>query len=202
MSTKEYYKQLRDNAPNVPRAGNVFTRWLGRSILKVLGWRIVGELPNVKHVVVAAAPHTSNWDFIFAMSSIMAVGVKLSYLMKKEAFFWPFKSLFMSLGGIPIDRDASKDRVGQITQWYEKNEKVWVAITPEGTRSKVDTWKTGFLRIAEQAHVPVFLIGFDYQKKHVVLDRIWPTTGNNVNDAELIRRYMTSHYHGRNKSLQ
>ena len=108
----------------------------------------------------------------------------------------------MSLGGIPIDRHAAKDRVEQIVTWYEENPTLWVAITPEGTRSKVDVWKTGFLRIAEQAQAPVFLIGFDYQKKHLVLDTIWPTTGDHVADAEEVRQYMTSKFHGRNKSLQ
>ena len=202
MPDKHYYQQFIDNAPSMPRAGNRFTRWIGRSVLNLLGWRIIGNLPNARHLVVAAAPHTSNWDFIIAMSSIMAVGVKLSYLMKKEAFFWPFKSLFMSLGGIPIDRHAAKERVEQIVTWYEENPTLWVAITPEGTRSKVDVWKTGFLRIAEQAQAPVFLIGFDYQKKHLVLDTIWPTTGDHVADAEEVRQYMTSKFHGRNKSLQ
>ena len=79
----------------VPRIGNSVTRATGKLLLRLLGWRIEGDLPAVPKAVFAVAPHTSNWDFIIAMGTVLALGIKVSYLMKKEAFFWPFKILYI-----------------------------------------------------------------------------------------------------------
>lgn len=186
----------------LPRSNRPFVTWLGRKILSVMGWKIVGELPNVPKVVLCGAPHTSNWDFVLAMSISMGLGLRFNYLMKKEAFFWPFKGLFMSLGGIPINRGSSEDVVKQIAKWYREHDQVWLAITPEGTRSKVDKWKTGFLRIAEEANVPVFVVAWNYPEKVFYLDTIWETTGDHVEDAESIRDYINSKYQGRHPEKQ
>jgi len=185
---------LPDIPQNMPRGGNRLTRWVGRSILRLMGWRVTGELPNLKQLVLCGAPHTSNWDFVLAMAVSLAVGVKFSYLMKKEAFFWPFKNLFMSMGGIPLDRAA--DTVDQIAQWYRDHEYVWLAITPEGTRTKVDKWKTGFLRIAHEAQVPVLVVSWHGPDKTVCLDTLWQTTGNHQDDADEIKRYVDKTFVG------
>ena len=180
-----------------PQYSSKCLRWLGRNLLKSVGWRINGEVPVVPKAVFAAAPHTSNWDFIVGMFVIMALGVKVSYLMKKEAFFWPFKSLFMLLGGIPIDRSAAQDTVEQICTWYEKEEKLWVVITPEGTRARVERWKTGFLRVAHAAQVPVILVAWDYPSKSLNLEKLWHTTGDHDADAEAIREFLLTKYTGK-----
>ncbi len=186
----------------VPSTGNTFTRWLGRSLLRSIGWQVKGELPNHAQVVICGAPHTSNWDFIIAMGVSLSMGIKFSYLMKKEAFIWPFRGLFVAMGGIPLDRGSSDDTVQQIAQWYRDHDQVWLAITPEGTRSKVERWKTGFLRIAHQAQVPVFLVGWHYPEKSLYLDKLWYTTGDHVKDAEDIRAYLTSRYQGAHPEKQ
>ncbi|BFM10445.1 lysophospholipid acyltransferase family protein [Simiduia litorea] len=185
-----------------PRLGNSFSRWLGRSLLRLLGWRLEGELPNEKKLMVALAPHTSNWDFVVAMPIIMALGIKVSYLMKKEAFIWPFSILFRWWGGIPLDRGASGEVVNQVAQWYADHDAVWVAITPEGTRKKVGQYKTGFVRIAHAAGVPIVTIAWDFPSKSMVVDRIWTTTGNHEADAALIREHINSHYRGAAPQLQ
>lgn len=180
----------------VPRLGNAVTRAVGRGLLRLLGWKVVGELPPVRKAVFAAAPHTSNWDFLVAMAAVMAMGLKISYLMKKEAFFWPFKDVFMSLGGIPIDRKAAVDTVQQIKTWFAKEESLWVVITPEGTRSYVKKWKTGFLRVAEQSSVPVVLVAWDYPSKTMHIDKLWRVGCDHDKDAEEIRHYLCSKYTG------
>lgn len=163
---------------------------------------MVGDLPSVNKAVLVVAPHTSNWDFIIAIAAMMAKQVKLSYLMKKEAFFWPFKNLFISFGGIPIDRSAASDIVDQIKQEYDSSEALWVAITPEGTRSKVTRWKTGFLRIAIQAQVPIIIIAWDYPSKQLHIDKLWWPEGDSEKDAELIKEYISSRYTGRHPERQ
>lgn len=177
-------------------------KFIGRALLKLAGWKVVGQFPKEKKLIIAAAPHTSNWDFILAMFAVMALGIKISYLMKKEAFFWPFKNMFMALGGIPLDRSAAEDTVEQIASWYNAHDKVWVVITPEGTRSKVDKWKTGFLRVAEKANVPVMLVAWDYPSKTMHLDKIWQTTGDYYRDIDQMREYINSRYTAKHPDKQ
>jgi 1-acyl-sn-glycerol-3-phosphate acyltransferase len=131
------------------------------------------------------------------MFTIMALGVKVSYLMKKEAFFWPVKGLFMALGGIPLDRSAAQDTVSQICEWFKNHEKLWVVITPEGTRSKVNKWKTGFLRVAHEAEVPVVLVAWDYPTKSINIEKLWHTTGDHETDAQSIRAFFNKKYTGK-----
>lgn len=188
--------------PDAPTFANSFVRSVGRLGLRILGWKVRGDIPNISKAVFAAAPHTSNWDFITAMFAVMALGVKISFLMKKEAFVWPFKRLFMALGGIPLDRGAADDIVSQIAQWFDKSERLWVVITPEGTRKRVDKWKTGFLRTAEAADVPIILVGWDYPSKTLFVDKLWYASGDAENDAQAIRQYMTEKYKGRHPENQ
>jgi len=127
---------------------------------------------------------------------MQAIGMRASWMMKKEAFFWPLGGLFKKLGGVPIDRKASQDVTGQMTDWFGSSEKAWLGITPEGTRSKVDTLKKGYLRIAYAAKVPVFLIGIDGPGKTVVVDRLWPLTGDIEVDNRDIKAYYDANYKG------
>ncbi|MFT5085335.1 MAG: 1-acyl-sn-glycerol-3-phosphate acyltransferase [Lentisphaeria bacterium] len=200
--TKQGSAGLLSLPEDAPKMGNRFTQAIGGMMLKAIGWRIEGRLPNEAKLVICGAPHTSNWDFVVAMFLVLALGVKISYLMKKEAFVWPFKRIFLSLGGIPIDRKASTDTVEQIDQWYKSHDRLWVCITPEGTRSKVDTWKTGFLRIAENAQIPVFLVAWNYPTKTIYLDKCWPISGDHVKDAAEIRGYINRVYTGANPENQ
>lgn len=185
----------------VPRLGNWFTGGLGLLVVKLLGWRFEGELPAEKKLMVALAPHTSNWDFVVAMPFILALRVKISFMMKQEAFFWPFKALFMWLGGLPTDRKAPGGLAQQMSTAFRQNEKMWVAITPEGTRKKVEKWKNGFLRIAYAADVPIVLIAWDFPNKRICVDSVYRPTGELERDMHEIQRRF-SKYRGRNPENQ
>lgn len=187
--------------PVAPRKGNGVSRWLGRRILSVMGWQLEGELPDHRHLVVAVGPHTSNWDFVIAMGVILALGVRVHYLMKREAFIWPLAGLFRWLGGIPLDRRRTTDTVPQIVDHYRRSPALWLAITPEGTRAQVAHWKIGFLRIAAEAGAHVLVAAWDYPRRRFVLDSVWPLTGDHVADAEAIRRHVVSRYQGRYPAL-
>lgn len=185
----------------MPRIGNWFTKGVGLLIVKMLGWRIDGEFPPEKKVMVALAPHTSNWDFIVAMPFIMALGLKASWMMKKEAFFFPFKGLFKWLGGIPTDRAAPGGMAKQVAVQFRENEKMWVAIAPEGTRKYNDRWKNGFLRIAYAANVPILIVAWDFPNKRICVDSLYRPTGDvQVDMREIRRRY--NQYRGRRPENQ
>lgn len=147
-------------------------------------------------VVFIGVPHTSNWDMIIAVSSMQAVGLKASWMMKKEAFFWPLGGLFKKLGGVPIDRKSKSDLTTQMADWFESNDKAYLGITPEGTRAKVEKLKKGYLRIAYAAKVPVFLVAIDAEKKEVVLDKTWPLTFDTEVDNRKIKAYYDKTYKG------
>lgn len=185
----------------MPRIGNRFTAAIGKLIVKLLGWRIEGEFPPEKKLMVALAPHTSNWDFVVAMPFIMALRLKASWLMKKEAFFFPFKGLFMWLGGIPTDRSAAGGMAKQVASQFRSNEKMWVAITPEGTRKKTAKWKNGFLRIACASNVPILLVAWDFPRKSICIDSLYRPTGDLEADMGEIRRRFDK-YQGRNPENQ
>lgn len=184
--------------PNTPRMGNALTRWIGDVILKAMGWKLVGKLPNLKKAIIIGGPHTSNWDLILAMGAMLSVGLKFSWMMKKEAFFWPLGPLWKKMGGIPIDRGARIDFIGQLQAFFETQDKVWLGITPEGTRSKVERYKTGYLRIAKGVGVPLFIVGIDSINKRIVLDKIWDPTGEIEAENAAIKTYIESHYNGVN----
>jgi len=191
--TFDYKSVINDH---IPQSGNRVTRWLGLTTLKLMGWKIKGAFAPEPKAVFIGLPHTSNWDFIIFLSAMQAVGLKASWMMKKEAFFWPLAGLFKKLGGVPIDRKSSQDITGQMADWFAANEKAYLGITPEGTRSKVETLKKGYLRIAYAAKVPVFLIGIDGTNKNVVVDKLWPLTGDIEVDNRDIKAYYDANYTG------
>jgi len=100
--------------PACPRMGNAFTRAVGSGLLKLFGWKIEGVLPHEPKVILVGEPHTSNWDFILIMCAAQAVGFRMSYIMKKEAFFWPLGGFFRWMGGLPIERKKDSYKTGYL----------------------------------------------------------------------------------------
>jgi len=190
--------KLNDSICNddVPRSGNTLTRGIGNLILKIMGWKVRGQFPEEKKLIFIGCPHTSNWDLFLALASMQSVGLKCNWMMKKEAFFWPFSGLLKKLGGVPIDRSAANDISSQMADWFNSQDKAYLGITPEGTRSKVKTLKKGYLRIARTANVPVFLVGVDAVNKIVKLDRLWPLTDDMDADNAAIKAYYDANYKG------
>lgn len=187
---------------HMPQRKPGISQKFGRSVLRMLGWKFTGQLPNEPKLLVVLSPHTSNWDFIIAVAILLALNLRISFLMKKEAFFWPFTRMFMNFGAIPVDRQAARDVVSQAASWYAEHDQVWLGITPEGTRSKVNSWKTGFLRIAHRADIPIMLVGVDATTKSVVIDKVIRATGDYENQAEEIRQYMNDKFVGINPENQ
>jgi len=181
---------------NTPRMGNALTRGFGAFVLRLLGWKVTGQLADVKKAVLIAAPHTSILDFFLAMGSMLSVGLKFSWMMKQEAFFFPFKGLLRRLGGVPIDRSKSEDVIAQMAAWFDTQDKAWLGLTPEGTRRKVKAFKRGYLRIAYAANIPVFLVVVDGVNKQVILDKVWPLTGDIEHDNAEIKAYYDDNYVG------
>lgn len=150
------------------------------------GWTEFNANPALRKCVVIAAPHTSNWDFVFFLGAATALDIPLSFLGKKSLFRWPFGSALRELGGLAVDRSSSQNYVQSIAEEFERRDDFMLTIAPEGTRSAVARWKTGFYHIAVQARVPLVLGMMDYARKRVGLaEAFWPT-GNYAEDMKKV----------------
>ncbi len=170
---------------SVPRRGSPATQAIGGAALRLMGWSVAGEIPDLPKFVAAVAPHTSNWDFVVGVAAMFALDLRITFIGKHTLFRWPIAGVMRWLGGVPVDRSASHGLVGDTVHAMEGAPASVVAIAPQGTRSPVRRFKSGFLHIARGAQVPVVLVSLDYAA-HCV--RFGPTfmPGADV-DAELER---------------
>ncbi len=151
----------------IPQTTNRFSQWFGGMVLQLYGWKIVGDFPKRSKFVVAIAPHTSNWDFVIAVAAMLALQIKIKFLGKDAIFIWPFRVWLTRIGGIPVERSSSHGVVEQMVAMFASNEKLVLAIAPEGTRHKIKQWKSGFLHIAYAAQVPVVPLSLDFNTKEI-----------------------------------
>ncbi len=138
---------------------------LARIFLDCNGWETVGTTAADKKLVLIGAPHTSNWDLIHLFAIETILDVKISWIGKHTLFWWPLGPILRALGGIPIRRDHPEGVVEQIVRAFDEVEALYLAITPEGTRSYTPYWKSGFYRIAKAARVPIQLGFVDFAQR-------------------------------------
>ena len=140
---------------------------LGHAVLRLLGWRVEGEVPNLPKFVIAVGPHTSNWDFVVGVAAMFALDLRLAFLGKHTLFRWPFGQVLRWMGGIPVDRASPHGVVAASVDAFMHVERRLLAIAPEGTRKRGAHFKPGFLHIARGARVPVLLASLDYAARCV-----------------------------------
>lgn len=168
---------------------------------RLTGWRAEADMPSgLKRGIVLAAPHTSNWDFWYAMAALSICRVKVRYTIKKEWMRFPFSLITKPLGGIAIDRKTANRSAHKASQTaamislFEENKEMVLVITPEGTRSKRDKWRMGFQHIALAAQVPVCLGYVDYKlKKAGICKIIYPQDMESAGMKEIMDFYKTIH---------
>jgi len=168
---------------------NKFQRLLGSSFLRITGWEVEGEIPNLPKYVMILAHHTSNWDLIFILAVLYAMGLKIYWFGKKEIFLWPLGGFFKWLGGIPVDRSSRHNLVQQTTTIIQSQEQIIIGVSPEGTRSNIQYWKTGFYYIAHQAQIPLVFAFLDYGRKVGGLGPTMNPTGDIEEDMKTIRQF-------------
>lgn len=171
----------------VPCFGNRLTRALGAAILRLAGWRIEGTVPNVPKMVVIGAPHTTAWDFAAAMTVILALGIRLSWMGAEWVFRFPF---MRAIGGIKIERSERRNVVAQTVAHFDSLDRFFLGLSPEGSRSKVVPWKTGFYHIARGAGVPILMVAIDRAARTLEIGPSFVPSGDYASDMETtIRPY-------------
>ncbi len=166
--------------------------WLARFIyFKILGWKVVGfsDFESVKKAVIIAAPHTSWLDFPLGILLRTVLGLKINFVGKKELFVFPVGWIFKALGGAPIDRHTKENKVQAIAKLFEKRDEFRMAMAPEGTRKKVDEWRTGFYYIAKTANVPIIMISLDFRKKENKISEPFYPTDDKEADFKFMRSF-------------
>ena len=156
---------------------------------KVLGWKIIGETNPVKKCVMIVAPHTHWLDFFVAIPVRRILNLKINFIGKKELFFFPLNYILKYLGGSPVNRNSKSKTVDLIAEKFSKKDLYRLALSPEGTRNKVNEWKTGFYYIAKKANVPIVSVSMDAKKKEVVFSKPFYPTNDIKKDFEFLKKF-------------
>jgi 1-acyl-sn-glycerol-3-phosphate acyltransferase len=156
-------------------------------LLRLIGWRSSFVWPPEPKGLIVIYPHTSNWDFPIGVLFRIAHGLPANWIGKTEMFRAPFRGLLLRIGGIPLDRRRATGFVDALVEEFRSRDWMWVAITPEGTRSHTPYLKSGFYQVALTAGLPVALAYIDYGTKTVGMDTYVRFTGDRERDLDLLR---------------
>lgn len=168
---------------------NAFAHWLGKTIIRVTGWRVTGQVPQNKSMVIIAAPHTSNWDLFFLLGAAYSFRLSIQWLMKDSVFVPVLGGMLRYLGGIPVDRSRRNNLVTDLATMIQASDGKALVIPPSGTRGYTDHWKSGFYRIALEANIPIVCGYLDYPRKEAGLGLSFYLTGNLTADMDRIREF-------------
>lgn len=158
-------------------------------ILKAWGWQVDITVPDFDKCIICVAPHTSNWDFILGKLAYASINRKAGFLMKETWFFPPMGWIFKAMGGIPVPRKRGAALTAAIVKRFDRAKRLHLAVTPEGTRTRVDRWRTGFLHIALDANVPLVLGVLDFGRKHITVSTVFKPTGDIDADLQAIKDF-------------
>jgi 1-acyl-sn-glycerol-3-phosphate acyltransferase len=165
----------------------------GFYVLRLFGWKIDQRPPQVEKCVVCMGPHTSNWDFVIGKLTFDYYGVNTKYLIKKEAFKFPFGGMLKRMGGIPVDRKKKNNMTQVAIEEFAKNNNMFLVFTPEGTRKYNPNWKKGFYYIAQEANVPIYTAYIDYKNKTGGWDQLFEPTGNVNADIKELKKILSKY---------
>jgi 1-acyl-sn-glycerol-3-phosphate acyltransferase len=165
-------------------------KFLSQIVFKIARWHVNGHIPpDVKKCIMIAAPHTSNWDLLFARCAFYIMDVDVRYTIKKEAMVGPLGWLLKHMGALPVDRSKNNSLVQTMIDILERSDKMVILVTPEGTRKYQPRWRKGFYYTAVGANVPIVLGYLDYPKKEAGVGPVFYPTGNVDADIEEIKSF-------------
>ncbi len=173
-----------------------FCRWVFRRN----GWKVTGQLPDLPKYIVLVGPHTSSWDFIYGVAARDYVQTDIRFLGKKELFKFPFKNFFLSLGGFPVNRQANEKAVDATIRIFKEMPEFRLALSPEGTRGKVSSLRSGFYHIARGVNIPYVLVGLNYATRTVEITEAKMATGTWEEESDFVVRFFRN-IKGKNPEL-
>jgi 1-acyl-sn-glycerol-3-phosphate acyltransferase len=154
--------------------------------LKATRFRVLGEMPDLPKYVIVGAPHRTNWDLPHTLAAGLHYGLSINWMGKDAIFKWPFGGLMRRLGGVSVDRSKSNNAVSAMVEAFKTKDRFYLVIPPEGTRTAVTKWKSGFYHIAVGAGVPIVLVYIDYKRRQVGIAEVFHPSGDYDTDIEKI----------------
>lgn len=174
---------------HMPTLRDGVRRALCRLVLRVAGWGLAGQFPDIARLVLIAAPHSSWWDGFWGLLVKVAIGADVRFMGKQELFRAPLGGTLRALGGIPIDRGATKGVVDQMVEEFAQRDTLWLGVAPEGTRKAVAHWRSGFWHIAHGAGIPILPVAFHYPTKTIVIGAPLTTSDDMAADVTRLRAF-------------
>lgn len=181
-------RKMKTTIFNTPILSTIYHH-LAKIIMRLVGWRIEGQLPDIPKFVLIGAPHTSNWDFLLFLGLIFTLRANVHFMGKAELFRWPIGWFFRFCGGIPVERKKSNGLVEQMVKVSNESEKFILTIAPEGTRHQVVEWKRGFYHIAKSAGIPIVMAVVDGRHKAVRIGQVFHPTEDIEADMKAIQGF-------------
>lgn len=166
-----------------------FFYWFGKISLFLLGWETRGKMSDLKKAILIAAPHSTNWDFVYFLLIVFKLQISVHWMGKASMFIWPFQGLLKRLGGIPVDRSKKGNLVETMVETIQAADHMIITIAPSGTRQRVSQWKTGFYHIARQADIPLVCGFVDYTKRQGGIGPVFFPTGDMEGDLMAIKDF-------------
>ena len=149
----------------------------------------MGQKPRMDKYIIISGPHTSNWDFLYMYLFIWYYGLQLTWIGKHTLFRKPFGWLLRWLGGMPVKRCSRNNVIDQLTQMFAEHDQMVLVMQPEGTRSYVDYWKSGFYILARNAGVPIALGFLDYEHKEGGIGPLLYPSDDIQEDMDKVREF-------------
>ncbi len=174
---------------NIPKTNSVIKKAVGKFLLWCYRWHVEGEMHNAKKFMVILAPHTSYWDFLTNMGTMLALGIRNRWFVADVFCWWPAGYFMRWMGAIPIDRSSSQDLVSFTIGKFADHDELILALYPEGTTRKAEKWKTGFWHIARGADIPIQFLAVDYEKRACVFGPVIQLSDNIKADMKKIQAF-------------
>lgn len=183
-------RRLRDDIhPDWRARGRGAVATICRALLHLFGWRLVMTVPHIDRAVIVFYPHTSNWDFVVGLLARFGLGVPVTWAGKDNLFRGPFRALWRTLGGIPVNRREHTGFVAQMVEAFAQRPQMLLAIAPEGTRQRTPHWKSGAYRVALAAKVPMGLSFIDFARREVGVGGLIELSGDVDVDFAALRAF-------------
>jgi len=181
--------KLNSEAIDYPQECSKSLKLIGKLFMGLAGWKVEGQIPLRNKVIIIAAPHTTNWDFVFLLGAAFHLGLSVKWLGKASLFCFPFGPIMRALGGISVDRSKPNGMVEQVANTIDKIPKISLVIPPSGTRNKTEYWKSGFYHIAKTANISIVCGYLDYEEKRAGLGPNFFVSDSTSEDMDKIREF-------------
>jgi len=183
---------------DAPHTDHPWVRCWARAMLRLFGWKLIGDFPDLPKMLILVVPHSSAWDVIWGMLIKLALGMRIDFMATSELFFFPLGRFLRLLGAVPVDRHAAHGVVGATVRLLKSKPVCWVALAPEGTRRACPKWRSGFWHIARLAKVPLCCVYIHYPEKVFGIGPVLEVTKDMAADIEQLRAIFAP-YQGRNR---